>query len=178
MPIDHESSAGDGFIKAEVVRLKDKGDGVRGVIFSASERTATDWKTGKDKTWDDGNPVKEYVLNFAGQAGKAFFPIRDSEGNITKDANGETALEHKAFNEKDVCVTTNYSLYKACKEKKVNEGYEVRIQRLSGEGAKKVEWEVEVISTDNPLRRFDPDAPAPSGLDHSDSSDDELANAF
>lgn len=177
MPIDHEASTGDGLIKAEVVRLKDQGDGVAGVIFAANERTATDWQTGKDKLWDDGNPVKEYVLNIAAKAGKGHFTVRDSEGNPVKDATGRNQLEHKAFNETDVCVTTNWSLLKACKEARVNEGHEVRIERKSPAGATRVEWEVTVLSTDNPLRRFDPDAPAPSGLDHSDA-DDTLASAF
>lgn len=178
MPIDHDANTGDGLIKAEVVRLKEKGDGVLGVIFSASERQAVDYHTKKPKEWSDGNPVKEYVLNFAAKAGKGFFAVRDAEGNIRKDSNNETLLEHKAFNETDVCITTNYSLLKACREAKVNEGHEVRIERLSPEGAKNVDWKVEVLSTDNPLRRFDPDAPAPSGLDHgADDRQAELAES-
>lgn len=177
MPIDHDASSGDGLIKAPVLRLKDQGDGLVGVIFSANERTATDWATGKDKLWDDGNPVKEYVLNIAAKAGKGYFTQRDADGNAVKDASGRNALAHETFNERDVCVTTNWSLLKACKEARVNEGHEVRIERLSPAGASRVDWKVEVLSTDNPLRRFDPDAPAPSGLDHGADQQAELAES-
>lgn len=166
MPIDHEASSGDGLIQAEVVRLKDQGDGVVGVIFSANERQATDWATGKPKVWDDGAPVKEYVLNIAATAGQGYFTVRDAEGNPLKGADGKNQLERRTFNETDVCITTNYSLLKACNAARINEGHEVRIERKSPAGASRVDWEVTVVSTDNPLRRFDKDAPAPSGLTH------------
>jgi len=178
MPIDHDANTGDGLIKAPVLRLKDQGDGLVGVIFSANERQAHEYDPkgpGKPKTWDDGNPVKEYVLNIAAKAGKGFFTKRDAEGNAVKDASGKNELERRSFNEEDVCVTTNYSLFKACREARVNEGHEVRIERLSPAGASRVDWKVEVLSTDNPLRRFDPDAPAPSGLDHG-ADQQELAD--
>jgi hypothetical protein len=169
MPIDHQSSAGDGLIKAEIVRLHEEGHGVRGVIFSASDRQATDWKTGQPLKWDDGNPVKEYVLNIAATGGKGMFAVRDEDGKPRKGSDGTTMLEERTFENADVCVIASgkgsYQLWKLCRDEKVNEGYEIRIARGRKSGTN-VEYTVEVLSTDNPLRRFDPDAPAPSGIDH------------
>lgn len=169
MPIEHETTSGDGLIKAEPIRLHEEGHGVRGVIFSAADRQATDWKTKAPLDWPDGNPVKEYVLNIAAQGGKANFAVRDEDGNIRKDADGRTLLEERTFSETDVCVIASgkgsYNLWKQCRDLKVNEGFEIRIARGRKAGTN-VDYEVEVLSTDNPLRRFDPDAPAPSGIDH------------
>jgi len=166
MPIDYTESAGDGTIKAEVVRFKDKGDGVVGVIFAADSRQQTNWKTGVPETWDDGAPIMEYVLNFAAEAGQGFFTVRDGDGKPLKGADGKNQLERRTFNETDVCVTTNYSLFKKCRELRINEGMKVRIERLSPEGANPIQWNVEVLAENQPLVRFDKDAPAPSGIDH------------
>lgn len=171
MPIEYTQSGGDSEIKAEVVRFKDKGDGVVGVIFSADERQSTNWKTGAPETWDDGQPIKEYVLNFAGEAGQGFFTVRDGEGKAVKGPDGKNKLERKTFNEMDVCVTTNYSLFKKCRELRINEGMKVRIERQSPEGANPIQWNVEVLAENQPLVRFDKDAPVPSGIDHRDAVD-------
>jgi len=40
------------------------GDTFVGTFISADERQATDYVTGAPKTWDDGTPVLEFVLEF------------------------------------------------------------------------------------------------------------------
>lgn len=170
MPIEHENT-GDSEILAEPIRLHEEGHGVRGVIFAASKRQATDWQDSSRKlTWDDGKPIYEYVLNIAAQAGKANFSVRNAEGKPMKGSDGKTLLEERTFNEQDVCVIASgkgsYQLFKKCLEARVNEGFDVRIARGKKTGTNNVEYEVEVISTDNPLVRFDKDKPAPSGIDH------------
>lgn len=170
MPIEHDD-AGESEILAEPIRLHDEGHGVRGVIFAASRRQATDWQSKQPLKWDDGSPIYEYVLNIAAQAGKANFSVRNEEGKPMKGGDGRTLLEERTFNEQDVCVIASgkgsYELFKLCKAEKVNEGYEVRITRGKKVGTK-VEYEVEVLSKDNPLVRFDKSKPAPSGIQHDD----------
>lgn len=182
MPIEHEDT-GDSEIVAEPIRLHEEGHGVRGVIFKASKRQATDWQDSSRKlTWDDGKPIYEFVLNIAAQAGKSNFSVRNEDGKPMKGSDGRTLLEERTFNETDVCVIASgkgsYELYKKCQDAKVNEGFEVRIARGKKVGTK-VDYEVEVLSTGNPLVRFDKDKPAPSGIDHgADDSQDALASAF
>lgn len=179
MPIDHQDSGSDSEIVAEPVRLHEKGHGVRGVIFSAAKRQATDWKDGSPLTWDGKEPVWEYVLNIAAEAGKANFSVRNSEGKPMKGSDGRTLLEERTFNEQDVCIIASgkgsYELYKLCKAEKVNEGDLVRITRGAKVGTK-VEYEVEVIERGKPLVRFDKDRPAPSGIDHG-ADERELAES-
>lgn len=169
MPIDHDSSAG--LIKAPIVRLKDKGDGVEGVIFLGNERQSTDWQTRAPKTWPDGNPVMEYVLNIAATSGQGFFTLRDEEGDSKKGSDGKNLLDRRKFNDEDVCITTNWSLYKACRSAKVNEGQRVRIQRLSPAGAAEVEWSVTVLEKGLPLERFT--VVSEGGITHEDDGEDE-----
>jgi len=45
------------------VELKTIGDRFRGVVLSVSELTDRDPATGKDKHWDNGDPVKVYAVN-------------------------------------------------------------------------------------------------------------------
>jgi hypothetical protein len=40
------------------------GDTFKGRYLGASERQATDYVTGNPKTWDDGSPVMEFVIEF------------------------------------------------------------------------------------------------------------------
>lgn len=40
------------------------GDIFKGTFIAASERQATDYVTGAPKTWDDGQPMIEFVLEF------------------------------------------------------------------------------------------------------------------
>lgn len=40
------------------------GDTFKGRYLTASERQATDYVTGAPKTWDDGQPVMEFVIEF------------------------------------------------------------------------------------------------------------------
>lgn len=172
MPIDHQDS-GDSEIVAEPIRLHEQGHGVRGVIFAASKRQATDWQDSTRKlAWDDGKPIYEFVLNIAAEAGKANFSVRNSEGKPMKGSDGKTLLEERTFNEMDVCVIASgkgsYQLYKKCADEKVNEGDLVRITRGAKTGTNKVEYEVEVIERGKPLVRFDKSKPAPSGIQHDD----------
>ena len=167
MPIDHNDT-GDSEIQAEPIRLHEKGHGVKGVIFAAFKRQATDWQSSAPLTWDDGTPVWEYVLNFKAEAGKANFSVRDEDNKPRKGSDGHTLLEERTFENRDVCVIASgkgsYQLYKQCVAAKVNDGYEVRIKRGDKVGTK-VDYEVEVLSTGNPLTRYDEDrqmAPASS----------------
>jgi hypothetical protein len=181
MPINHQEST-DGAIKAEPIRLHEKGHGVVGVIFAAADRQATDWRDGTPLKWDDGNPIKEYVLNIAAEGGKANFSVRDEDGKPRKGADGKTILEERTFENADVCVIASgkgsYQLFKECKEARVNEGMKVRIERLTPSGNTKVDYSVEVLGEDLPLKRFDPDAPAPSGIDHGAEEREPAAAPF
>jgi len=184
MPIDHQDT-GDSEILAEPIRLHEEGHGVRGVIFAASKRQATDWADSSRKlTWDDGKPIYEFVLNIAAEAGKANFSVRNDDGKPQKGSDGKTLLEERAFNEQDVCVIASgkgsYQLYKKCADEKVNEGDLVRITRGKKTGTNHVEYTVEVIERGKPLVRFDKDKPVPSGIQHDtdDAPAAEMASAF
>lgn len=175
MPIDHQTT-GDSEIEAEPIRLHEQGHGVKGLIFSAHRRQATDWQTQKPLTWDDGQPIWEFVLNIKAEAGKANFSVRDDDGKPQKGSDGKTLLEERTFTEQDVCVIASgkgsYQLYRKCSEAKVNEGMVVRIARGAKTAGNRVDYEVEVLSKDNPLSRYDTDRGAPSGIDHGASEPD------
>jgi hypothetical protein len=169
MPIDHQTT-GDSEIEAEPIRLHEQGHGVKGLIFSAHKRQATDWQSGSPLKWDDGQPIWEFVLNIKAEAGKANFSVRDDEGKPQKGADGKTLLEERTFNEQDVCVIASgkgsYQLYKECANARINEGMKVRIARGVKSAGNKVDYEVEVLERDLPLSRYDTDRAAPSGIDH------------
>lgn len=165
-------SGGESEIKAEVLRLRNTGDGVHGIVFDAAKRQATDWQTREPKTWPDGNPVWEFVYNIAAIGAKGSFTVRDEDGDPIKDRLGQNQLEQRTVTNGDVSiVTSSYALFKTCRAEKLNTGHEVRIERLSPEGAKQIEWKVDVLGKhDNPTR-FDEPKQSIADTDYDDGSE-------
>lgn len=70
------------------------GDTFKGIFISAEPRPATDYVTGAVKTWDDGTPMTEYVMEF--QTDQIDGP--DDNGRRTLYA-GKSSRLFKAMNE-------------------------------------------------------------------------------
>lgn len=61
MPIDLDNASTG---RAKWFSFPNIGDTFKGTFISADERQATDYVTGQPKTWDDGTPQMEFVIEF------------------------------------------------------------------------------------------------------------------
>lgn len=156
MPIEYTSGGGD--IGAPVVRMNDENCGIKGVVVEASERQATNWKTGDPEFWDEAkrDPKMEYVFVVAAEAGAGYFTVYGDDGP-EKNADGTNKLEFRKFNEEDVAViTTSYWMLKQAREAKLNEGHQFTWKRSSPAGVKAVEGTLEVTGKVDSPKRYKP----------------------
>jgi hypothetical protein len=174
MAIDYGSGGSD--LKAPVARLIDETCGLMGTVVEATTRQATEynpngageplfWKNRRQTTEQTNDPVLEYLFLVAVDKGRAYFPVKDAEGNSVKNSRGEVEVERRDLEREDVTFIANSAWsVRAIREAKLNDGDQFKIRRLTEKDAKQVECTLEVTGhVDNP-QRYNPEQG--SGIDY------------
>lgn len=168
---------------APVMRIADEGHGFHGVVYEATTRQATDFKTGDPKWFrdrrvvvdahgrDGDQPVPEYVFHIAVRKGRGAFTTRDENGDTIKDADGYAVLEVRDIAEQDIAVVFGSAwMARAAKSVKLNTGHEVKFKRTTpardsrGDISKRVDCDIEIVGTHSDPKPYK--QPEPAGADY------------